>query len=97
MSFQLIDFLISQLSPEDYLLQGSPEATFLKFIILIHVPHVAVSNIENMSNNFWELCHNKIKNNETYQYVLEDNEKLLEEAKSVKELLIDRIQKTFKL
>lgn len=97
MSHQTVELLLSNLHPKEYILKYYPEAIFSKFIIQIHTPHVSINNIEDKSIKFWELCLTKMGENKTYQNVNKNHKKLLEEAKGIRKLLIERIQEIWKL
>ena len=46
---------------------------------------------------FWESCLKIVNDNETYQFIIEENEELLREAKSIKKELIRRIEEPWKI
>lgn len=46
---------------------------------------------------FWGSCLKIVNNNETYQFIVEENEELLREAKSIKKELIRRIEEPWKI
>ncbi len=46
---------------------------------------------------FLELCRKEMKENETYTFIIKENDKLLKEAKSLKKELIKRIQEPWEI
>jgi len=48
-------------------------------------------------NEFWELCLKTMNEDETYKFVLEESNRLLEEAEKVKKELSQRIEKPWKI
>lgn len=46
---------------------------------------------------FWEVCLRKMDENETYTFIIKENEKLLKEAKNIKKELIKRIEEPWKI
>jgi hypothetical protein len=46
---------------------------------------------------FWELCLEMLKENETFKFVIEENEKLLEGAKEIQKDLIKRIEAPWRI
>jgi hypothetical protein len=56
----------------------------------------AGSRILEKFDKFWESCLVRMEDDDTYQFVIKENDNLLEEAKELKEEIAERIQKQLK-
>lgn len=46
---------------------------------------------------FWEVCLQKIEDNTEHQFVIRENDSLLEEAKEIKKELVKRIEEPWRI
>jgi len=93
----IVDCLISQTHPKDYVLQKArPESEIVEFEILFdNVP--ANSTITAKFDAFWESCQKRMKKNVTHNFVIEENDKLLKEAKNLEKEIAKRIKEQMKI
>jgi hypothetical protein len=87
----LADCLISKTHPKDYVLKQDAEREPISIEVYFgQVP--ASSPINEKFDEFWESCVTTIEENDVYRFVIEENDKLLEKAKNLKEEIAKRIK-----
>jgi len=92
----IIECLISQTHPKDYVLRSNPEIVILEFHIMFgQVP--TDRSVEDKFDEFWGSCLKRMKEDKTYQSILGETDRLLEEARYVKKKLVERIQEPWKI
>lgn len=95
----IINCLISETHPKDYVLKDKSEISNVKFDIRIRKSDGKVYHYDESAkfDEFWESCLRRMKEDETYKYVIEQNEKLLEEARKLKKEIANRIEEPWKI
>jgi len=98
-SVKCTDCLITDTHPTKYVLKERPNVSDCVFNIRIHSldgkPHLF--DDENKVKEFWESCLKRMKEKETYKFIVEENDRLLEEAKDVKKEITKRIEEPWKI
>ena len=95
-TYDIIECLISQTNPRDSVLKRHPEAEILEFAMKFgQVP--ASSTAIGKFDDFWESCLRRMKADSNYQSLLQETNRLLEEAKSVKKEIVKRIEEPWKI
>lgn len=101
----LVECLVSETYPIDFLKTSKPEATGIDFNLEVTLIDNIQSKMSYATNprvlgfdgGFWQTCLKRMKENETYKFVTEENCKILEEAKKVQEEIIKRIEEPWKI
>ena len=93
---RLVEHLISEIHPKDYSLKRYPESKVVDFQILFEQVY-AGSDVVDKFDKFWESCLRDMKEDKTYMRAIEENDKLLEEAKRVKKEIAKRIEEPWKI
>jgi hypothetical protein len=63
---------------------------------VIFMPLTVTTAIQQKISDYWELCLKKMKKNETFKFVINENENLLNEARAIEKELTKRIKETWK-
>jgi len=93
---EIIECLISQIHPKDYVIKRNPETVILEFHLKWgQVP--ASPRDEDKFDEFWGSCLKKMREDKNYQSILKETDGILEEAKDVKEKVVERIQEPWKI
>ena len=95
----IVQCLVSEMHPIDFVKGYDPEASDLDFNITVTSIDNKQTNISNSSDldRFWQTCLKRTKENETYKFVTEENWKMLEDAKKLKKEIIERVEKPWKI
>ena len=95
----IIRCLISETHPKDEALRNTPESSNVRFDIRIQMTKGTFTHSNDLSkfNEFWESCLKRMREDKTYRFIIEENDKLLEEARKVKKELVKRIEKPWKI
>jgi len=95
----LVQCLVSETDPIDYTKRTHSEASGLELTLTITSIDNKISKISYSPEfeGFWESCLRRMKENVTYKFVTEENHKILKEAKKVREEVIKRIEKPWKI
>jgi len=95
----LAQCLVSETQPIEFTKKIDSDASGLELILTITSIDNKTSQIHNPSKfeEFWESCLRRMTENETYKFVKEENCKILEDARKVREEIIKRIEKPWKI
>jgi|GEM_PF-4348350 len=92
----IVEHLILKTHPQDYYLKRYPESRILTFEVLFGQVS-AGSDVVNKFDKFWESCQNRMMEDKTYRFVIEENDKLLDEAMKIKEELERLIEEPWRI
>ncbi|MFB0544348.1 MAG: hypothetical protein ACETVN_01425 [Asgard group archaeon] len=90
---KIIDHLISQEHPREYILKNNPRRVIKEFQIQFGKEPIPVA--EDKLDEFWNSCVERIK--EPYQHILKEKEGMFEDATKLKDKLEERIQEPWKI
>ena len=95
----IIKCLIYQIHPKDDALRDKSEVSNVECPIQIPQRNGKVFHSRDLAkfNEFWESCLRRSKRDKTYKFVMEETDKLLEEARKVKKEIIKRIEEPWKI
>lgn len=90
---KVIDHLISQGHPKEYILKNNPQRVIEEFQIQFGQDPIPVA--EDKLDDFWDSCVERMK--EPYQNILKEKEEIFEDAIMLKDKLEERIQEPWKI
>jgi len=95
----LIQCLISATHPKDHVLKSKANVSNAQLDFKIPKRNGEVFHSTNLDkfNEFWSLCETKLNENETCKFVIEEDEKLLTEARNIKKEIVKRIEEPWKI
>jgi hypothetical protein len=95
----LVQCLISETHPLDYATRNESEVSGLEctFEVKPIDGQPIHSHDSTQIDDVWKSCLARMKQDETYRFVIEENQKLLEEARQVKKEIIKRIEEPWKI
>jgi hypothetical protein len=95
----LVNCLISETYPSDLATKGESDITDLDFILTITSIENKVSHIPCTQDfdGLWKTCLKRMKENNTYKFVTVENVKILDDARKLKEEIVERIEKPWKI
>lgn len=90
----IIRCLISQTHPKDEFLRDESEISSIECYVNIKQRNGETFHSHGLSkfDEFWELCIARMMKDKTYNFVIEENDKLLEKARKIKKGITKRIQ-----
>jgi len=91
--------LISQTHPKDDVLRGATEFSNVECLVNVRRRDGTTFHDHDMEkfNQFWESCLRRMKEDKTYNFIIEENEKLLKEARNLKKEIVKRIEEPWKI
>jgi hypothetical protein len=97
----LIRCLASETHPIEIPKRNESDVTGLELTLIItsidnktsKIPYSLNKNLE----KFWQSCIKRMKENETYRFVVEENSKILEDARKLREEIVKRIEEPWKI
>jgi len=91
--------LISQTHPKDDVLRGTTEISNVECLVNVRRKDGTTFHDPDMEkfNQFWESCLRRMKEDKTYNFIIEENEKLLKEARNLKKEIVKRIEEPWKI
>lgn len=104
---EFISCLISRTHPAKHAIRNDPDASVIELSYTFGViekegrarvptTYSSPSN-ETLLNTFWESCLNVMREDESYGLVVRENERLLEEAKRLKQEIVKRIEEPWRI
>ena len=93
---KIIDCLISEIHPKDYAMRSNPEAVILEFLLLWGQVPASPMDVDKF-DEFWESSLRRMKEDKTYNFVIEENGNLLEEARKMKKEIVKRIEEPWRI
>jgi hypothetical protein len=95
----MIECLISETHPKDYALEGKADISNVEFNIRVPRKDEAAFYSKDLKkfDKFWESCLRRMKEDETYRFVMAEDSNLLEEAKKVRKEIVERIEEPWKI
>ena len=95
----IIDCLISQTHPKDQALRNKSEISSVECIVDIRKRDGTSFHSNDMTkfNEFWQSCIRRMKEHKTYKFIIEENDKLLEEARKLKKEIATRIEEPWRI
>lgn len=95
----IISCLISQTHPKEDVLKDSSEISIVECFVNIRRRDGTTfhSHEEKKFDEFWESCLRRMREDKTYKFIIEENDKLLEEARNVKKEIVRRIEEPWKI
>lgn len=97
-STNTMECLISETHPKDRALRNLSGISNVECLVDIRLRDGKTFHSHDLEkfNEFWQSCLRRMKEDETYKFVIEENEKLLEEARNVKKEIVKRIEEPWK-
>ena len=94
----LVQCVVSESHPLESI-RREPDASKLDFVMIVtsienkttHIPH------SSDFDEFWQICLKRMKENDTYKFVTEENGKIIEHAQKLKAEIVERIEKPWKI
>lgn len=100
-SSDLIRCLATETFPTEMQKKIDPDITNLELTVTITSIDSRVLKISYPQNKefdeFWQSCIRRMKENDTYRFLVEENNNILEDAKRLREEIIERIEKPWKI
>lgn len=95
----IIDCLVSKTHPKDHVLRDKSGISNVEFDIRIQKLDGNFYHSDELAkfDEFWESCVRRTKENKNYKFIIEENEKLLEEARKLKQEIANRIEEPWKI
>ena len=95
----IIECLISQTHPKDHALRDTSEISSVECFVNIRQMDKRTFHLHRLEkfNEFWESCLKRMKEDKTYKFIIEENDKLLEEARNVQKEIVKRIEEPWKI
>ena len=95
----IIRCLISQTHPKDDVLSGESDVSNVECVVNIRQRSGETFHSQDLSkfSEFWESCLKKMRKDKTHKFIIEENDKLLEEARKVKKELVKRIEEPWRI
>lgn len=95
----IIDCLISQTHPRDRALRDTSEVSNVECFVNVRQRGGTPFHSHDLAkfNECWESCLKRMKEDKTYKFIIEENDKLLTEAKNVKKEIVKRIEEPWKI
>jgi hypothetical protein len=94
--YDIADSLISRINPNDAVMKAHPDAEVLEFAVAFgNVP--ASSTDVGKFGEFLEACFKRMDADRNYQSLIQETNRLLEEAKSIKKKLAKRIEEPWRI
>ena len=97
---RMLDTLIYETHPKEYALRDLSETpSSVQCIIQItkRDNRTYSTPYEAKFDEYWESCLERMKSNETYQFVIKENERLLDEARGLEKEIAKRIEEPWKI
>lgn len=96
---EIIECLISQTHPRDYALRNKSDISNVECFVNIRQRDGKIFHSHDLAkfNEFWQACLKRMREDETYRFIIEENDKLLEEARNVKKEIVKRIEEPWKI
>lgn len=95
----IIRCLISQTHPKDDALSHTADFSSVECFVNIKQRNGERFDSDDLTkfNEFWESCLKRMKEDETYKFIIEENDKLLTDARDVMKEIIKRIEEPWKI
>jgi len=96
----LVQCLVSETYPAFLPKKLDSEASDMEFILRVtSIDGHKTIQIAYSSNyeDFWQTCLGRMKENETYRFLVEENSKILEDARRLREEIVKRIEEPWKI
>lgn len=95
----IIPCLVSKTHPKDRVFRGKSEISNVKFDIRIKKLDGGFYHSDEVAkfDEFWESCVRRMKEDKTYKFIIEENEKLLEDARKLQKEIVKRIEEPWKI
>ena len=96
---RIVDCLISRTHPKEDVLAESPESSVIECFVNFRQRDGKPFHSHDVAkfDEFWESCLERMKSNETYQFVIGENDRLLDEARNLEKEIIKRIEEPWKI
>ena len=98
-SSDIINCLISETHPRDHALRDTSEVSDVECFVNVRQRGGTTFRSHDMNefSKFWESCLRRTKEDKTYKFVSEENDKLLVEARNVQKEIVKRIEEPWKI
>ena len=96
---ELIRCLVTETHPIDTPRKFESEASDIEFTLRVTSTDNVAFDIPYSSDyeEFWQTCLRRMKENDTYKFVTEENTRILEDTRKLKEEIVDRIERPWKI
>lgn len=96
---RIINCLISETHPKNRATRNLSGISNIECLVYIRQRDGKTFHSHDLTkfNEFWQSCLRRMKEGETYKFVIEENEKLLEEARNVRKEIVKRIEEPWKI